>query len=31
VWLSILVAAVVAVIVTLWAIRMFRTGRRLRP
>ena len=31
VWLSVLVAAVVAVIVTLWAIRMFRTGRRLRP
>jgi ABC-2 type transport system permease protein len=31
VWLSVLVAAVVAVVVTLWAIRMFRTGRRLRP
>lgn len=31
VWLSMLVAAVVAVLVTLWAIRMFRTGRRLRP
>ncbi len=31
VWLSIAVAAVVAVLVTLWAIRMFRTGRRLRP
>ncbi len=31
VWLSVLVAAVVAVLVTLWAIRMFRTGRRLRP
>ena len=31
VWLSVLVAAGVAVLVTLWAIRMFRTGRRLRP
>ena len=31
VWLSVAVAAVVAVVVTLWAIRMFRTGRRLRP
>ncbi len=31
VWLSVLVAAVVAVVVTLWAVRMFRTGRRLRP
>jgi hypothetical protein len=25
------VAAAAAVAVTLWAIRMFRTGRRLRP
>ena len=25
------IAAGVAVVVTLWAIRMFRTGRRLRP
>ena len=31
VWLSVAIAAVVAVVVTLWAIRMFRTGRRLRP
>lgn len=31
VWLSVGVAALVAVVVTLWAIRMFRTGRRLRP
>ena len=31
VWLSIAVAAVVAVLVTMWAVRMFRTGRRLRP
>lgn len=31
VWLSVAVAAGVAVLVTLWAIRMFRTGRRLRP
>jgi ABC-2 type transport system permease protein len=31
VWLSIAIAAVVAVLVTLWAIRMFRTGKRLRP
>ena len=31
VWLSVAVAAAVAVLVTLWAIRMFRTGRRLRP
>lgn len=31
VWLSVAVAALVAVVVTLWAVRMFRTGRRLRP
>jgi ABC-2 type transport system permease protein len=31
VWLSVSVAAGVAVVATLWAIRMFRTGRRLRP
>ncbi len=31
VWLSVLVAALVAVLVAMWAVRMFRTGRRLRP
>ncbi len=31
VWVSVAIAAGVAVVVTLWAIRMFRTGRRLRP
>ncbi len=30
-WLSVAVAAVAAALVTLWAIRMFRVGHRLRP
>ena len=31
VWLSVIIAAVVAVIGALWAVRQFRRGKRLRP
>jgi hypothetical protein len=31
VWLSVAIAAVVAVVLTLVAIRMFSRGKRLRP
>ena len=31
VWLSVIIAAVAAVIAALWAVRQFRRGKRLRP